>query len=533
MLRTLLSLKLRIMRSAMSGSPAKLIFGFGFLVLSGFGSIYSASKLAAAAQQGGANATESLVMGCTILFGLWVFGPLLVGGVDDALDPTKLALLPLTKRELRSGLVGGALIGPLPFATIITLVGIIVGYWHGDARALFAVVGAALVLAFNLTSSRALSVGLAFAGRSRKGKDLAVLLASLCAATLFLGTQAMRFLGPAQKVAILRGMRWLPPGQIASAILEANRRAYLPAAIRLFAVLGIVVGLGRAWMHGIDLLLVDTESVRHKKRKRTIDGLGVIPLFLRRWTAKPVAILIAKELRYLVRSPQRRSSMIISIVIGTVIALMQSMRFSSSNSVSVLGAPIAMLFGVHATNNLLGTDSASLWMEQTAGIKLKDQLIARGIAATPNLFIPSILAAFVLALMTGGWVEFSIICAASMLCWGIPLGVGTLISVIAPFNQPDVGNPYSNKRSHSGHGGLVSVLAIAGIVTFMVAALPVVGVVAIGYFTRSFLFLSVGLVVSTIYSLAIWRLGIWAALRVKRGREVDLLTELGGRRALA
>ena len=85
MLRTLLSLKLRIMRSAMSGSPVKLIFGFGFLALSGFGSIYSASKLAAAAQKGGANATESLVMGCTILFGLWVFGPLLVGGVDDAL----------------------------------------------------------------------------------------------------------------------------------------------------------------------------------------------------------------------------------------------------------------------------------------------------------------------------------------------------------------------------------------------------------------------------------------------------------------
>jgi hypothetical protein len=209
------------------------------------------------------------------------------------------------------------------------------------------------------------------------------------------------------------------------------------------------------------------------------------------------------------------------------------MRFSSSNSVSVLGAPIAMLFGVHATNNLLGTDSASLWMEQTAGIKLKDQLIARGIAATPNLFIPSILAAFVLAAMTGGWTEFCIIVAASLLCWGIPLGVGTLISVVAPFNQPDVGNPYSNKRSHSGHGGLVSVLAIAGICTFMIAALPVVGVIAVGYFTRSFLFLSGGLAVSTIYSLGIWKLGIWAALRVKRGREVDLLAELGGRRALA
>ncbi len=528
---TLVRLKLQILRNGLHGSKSRRVSSLLMLLGSLIGSTYGALRIVHNAHGSGLAREESLVLSMTVLFGLWVFGPLLVGGVDDALDPTRLVLLPLTRRELRNGLMCSALIGVLPLATIVTLAGMTAGYAGASGAAIAVPIAAVVMLVFCLSASRALSVGLAFAGRSRRGKDLSVLIASLGAAALFLGTQSIRFLKDSQRHSILRALRLLPPGQIATAVLEADGHKLAVASARLAGLALVSAVLLRAWFHGVDRLLVDPDSIRHTRTVKDHTGLALVPKRLRRWITNPTVVMTAKELRYLVRSPQRRSSMIISIVIGTVFALLQSMRFNSANSAAVFGAPIAMLFGVHATNNLLGTDAASLWMEQTAGARLRQQLVSRGIAATPNLIVPTVLAAFVLACMTGGWSELGLVVALSLTCWGIPLGVGSIISVIAPFNQPDVGNPYSNKRSNTGQSGLVSALAFVGIVSLMLFALPCAGMVGIGWARGSFPLVVIGVAGSTLYSLALWKFGLRGALRVVRGREVDLLSTIGGRRA--
>ncbi len=532
MISTLISLKLRMMRNSMFGSRMRTISSIAYLVGSVALSVNRAARVASHAHDVPAKAQESLILGCMVLFGIWVFGPLLVGGVDDSLDPQKLALLPLERRDLRRGLVAGALIGPLPLATIIALVGIGVGYAQADLSGVFVVAALTISLFFNLACSRALAVALAFASRSRRGKDISILIASLCAALIFLSVVSLQFMRQPQKVAVLRGMRYLPPGQIATAIQEAKSGRYVFALLRLLGMACATAWLMRSWMKGIDRLLVDNDSVRYGRRKTSTSALDLVPNFLRGFADRPTIVLFAKELRYLARSPQRRSSMIISIVIGTVFALLQSMRFNSANPLSVFGTPIAMLFGVHSTNNLLGTDAASLWMEQTAGIKLKEQLVARGLAALPNLIVPTVLAAAVLATMTGGWFEFVIVTVASLTCWGVALGVGTVISVIAPFNQPDAGNPHSNNRSNTGQGGLVSAMALVGIVALMGGSLPIVGLIEFGYLRDSVSSLAIGIAISSMYSLVVWRIGLALALRIRKGKHVDLLAALGGRRAL-
>ena len=527
----LIRLKLQILRNGLHGSRSRRISSLLMLVGSFFGSGFGALRIVHSAHGSGLAREESLILSMTVLFGLWVFGPLLVGGVDDALDPTRLVLLPLTRRELRKGLLCSALIGVLPLATLVTLSGVIAGYAGLSGAAIVAPMAALTMLVFCVGASRALSVALAFAGRSRRGKDLSVLIASLGAAALFLGTQSIRFLKDSQRHSILRALRLLPPGQIATAVLEADANQFVIATARLAGLAVISAVLLRAWFRGVDRLLVDPDSIRHTRRVKNRLGIALVPTALQPWITNPTVVMTAKELRYLVRSPQRRSSMIISIVIGTVFALLQAMRFNSANTAAVFGAPIAMLFGVHATNNLLGTDAASLWMEQTAGARLRQQLVSRGIAATPNLIVPTILAAFVLACMTGGWAELGLVVALSLTCWGIPLGVGSVISVIAPFNQPDVGNPYSNKRSNTGQSGLVSALAFVGIVSLMLFAIPCAGLVGVGWKWGSVSVVAIGVLASTIYSVVLWKLGLRAALRVVRGREVDLLSTIGGRRA--
>ena len=530
MIRTLVAVKLRIVRNSVHGSgfrKATTLLSYGG---SAAIALYSAVRLVLRARTGGEASTESLVITLTLLFGLWVFGPLLVGGVDDSLDPSRLTMLPITKREMHRGMFAGALIGPLPLATVVTLAGSTVAY-SGGLGTVGVLAASFVMLLLVLGASRSLSVALAFATRTRRGKDVAMLLASLGAALLFLVTQSLRFLRDEDKAMILRILRWLPAGQIGTAMQEFHRGSYATASVRTVGLGLVAAVLLHAWGAGVDRLLVDAESVRHSRKVTERNGLLLVHRWLQRWIEIPVAVMVAKELRYLVRSPQRRSSMIVSIVIGTVFALLQSMRYNSANTLSVFGAPIAMLFGVHATNNLLGTDAASLWMEQTTGTRLRQQLIARGIAATPNLFVPTVLAAGVLAVMTHGYLEFALVAIVAFTCMGIPLGVGSVISVVAPFTQPDSSNPHSNRRVGTGQGGLVSLLAFVGIVLLMALFMPVAMAIGIGYEDRSIPLMAMGLIVSACYSMGVWLLGLKWALRITSDREVDLLSRIGGRRA--
>lgn len=538
--RLLVRLKLTLLKNSMFTSRWKAAASIGFLIASVAGSLFTAVRLARSIQQSGGgdaaatSATGNIVVTCTLLFAVWVFGPLLIGGVDESLDPTRLALLPLTPRELRRGLVVGSLIGTLPVGTVIALTGTIAGQDFIVIRVTCALFIAATLLLLCLSASRALAVALAYASRSRRGKDLAMLLASLGAAALFLGTQAVRFFGEGTRNQIIRWLRVLPSGQLGMALADLERGHITTALTRTLPWLALSLLLLRLWLRGLDRLLVDGERVVHVRGSRDHSALSIVPKILRRWAKNPSVIMASKDLRYLARSPQRRSSLIVTIVIGTVFALLQSMRFAGGTDLAVLGAPIAVLFGIHATNNLLGTDAASLWIDQSAGISLRQQLVARGLAATPNLIAPTILAAAVLTILNGGMRAFFVIVTLSFLCWGIPLGVGSVVSVIAPFSQPDVGNPHANRRASAGRGGLVSIMAVVGICSLGVLSFPVVIMIGIAWVEPAHPMLMFGAILgSTVWSLIVWRLGLRLALRVVKGRELNLLADLGGRRALA
>lgn len=538
--RLMVRLKLTLLRNSMFASKGKSIASGIFLLLSFAGSAYTASRLAHAialsgvAGDVGTKSTGNVVVTFTLMFAVWVFGPLLVGGVDESLDPTRLALLPLTPRELRRGLVVGSLIGTLPFGTVIALTGTVAGQPASPAKLISALGISSVLLLLCLGASRALAVALAYASRSRRGKDLAMLLASLGAAALFLATHAVRFFGEDTRLKIIRWLRVLPSGQLALALTDIHRGHFVDAFVRTMPWVGASFLFLRLWLRGLDRLLVDGERVVHLRGSRDTSALALVPRALRRWAKHPVVVMASKDLRYLARSPQRRSSLIVTVVIGTVFALLQSMRFAGGTELAVLGAPIAVLFGVHATNNLLGNDAASLWIDQSAGITLRQQLVARGLAATPNLILPTILAAAVLTLLNGGIRAFLLIVVLSFTCWGLPLGIGSFVSVIAPFSQPDVGNPHANRRASSGRGALVSIMAVAGICALGAVIVPVAVVIGFAWSAPNHPFAMVTAIsASTLWSLAVWRMGLWAGLRSVRGRELDLLADLGGRRALS
>ena len=107
----------------------------------------------------------------------WATGPVLGFGSDETLDPTRLALLPLRRPELMTGLLAASLVGPAPVGTAIALAGAAVAFSSSSpAATAIVVVAAAVELPLCVGLSRALVTALSAALRSRRGRDLRFLL---------------------------------------------------------------------------------------------------------------------------------------------------------------------------------------------------------------------------------------------------------------------------------------------------------------------------------------------------------------------
>ena len=518
---TFARLKLAILLSGFRGE-AKRSFGVIIaIVMSLIGGITGFVRFSGGAHKGGQSPLHGVVIGFTMLFSVWVFGPLLLGGVDDSLDPRTLMLLPLPRRQLRRGLLIAGLIGFLPFATTLALAGVVVGYGP------FAIVPVLALLLLCVGASRLLATMLARAIRSRRGRDLAVIIAALAGSVLWLGSQSARRLHGHQLDVLVGVLRWTPSGALGQAVFDSQQGRYMAAMARTAAGLLCAAIALWAWWSALEKLLVHSESVRAAVRIR---GEGR-PLddpraMLAGRSNSRSAVVLAKELIYVRRSPQRRSALVIGTVIGTLFALFQIVKTRHPGVDAVFAAPIGLIFGLGVTNNLLGAEGPALWLELLSGATFRDLLVGRGLAAVPNLLLPQIFSALLLGTLSGAWPNTAYVILLSMVTWGVPLGVGTAISVLTPFPQPETANPFSNRRVAPGEGCLIGLMGLGGLAAVSALLAPIMYIV---WTTRT---ASVATHVGVAAAAAAWSFLVWTgalsfASWFTQGKEPALLEALG------
>jgi ABC-2 type transport system permease protein len=490
------------------------LFGFA---LAGLGALGAASV---ARNPESALAFRAAGLGTyTVLFALWVFGPLLVG-VDETVDPIRLALVPLRRRDLRNGLVTASLVGFGPIASGIVLLGMLVGFMTGGIAGLFVVAAVLVGFVLGLTASRALATVLARAQRSRRGRDITVIAGALTGAAIWFGTQIAPHLHESSERRLFDVLRWTPPGLAGQAIVDASNGRLAAAALGIVGGLAWCALFGWAWIDGVMRLLVDTGAVLRRE-----DARGEAGALLR---GSVTRASIGKELRYLVRSPARRSATLVAIVLGIGFVLLQILQRAGSPAAgSVLAAPAAGFFAVSSINNQLGHDGASLWLEVVAGGPRRESFVGRAVSWLPALIVPAVVAAVVLAALSGGWrfVPFAILLAVATA--GVPLGVGSVISSIAPIAVPDDANPFTNRNANTGQGCLVGFAAIGALLTNALLLTPVVVAVVMQHDHLAKLAVVVAL--SAVYGFLVWNAGVAIALRRVRGRTPELVTVLAPR----
>ena len=150
----------------------------------------------------------------------WMLAPLVAFGVDETVDPGRFTLLPLRPQTLQRGLLVTSLIGYLPAANAVILLGAAVGLSSTWAVLPVALLAAAAQLVLCVVVSRAAATSMAALMSSRRGRDLGMLVGFLLFVVYF-GLSALLNTGGEQQVAagaaaIADALAWTPPGALAA-----------------------------------------------------------------------------------------------------------------------------------------------------------------------------------------------------------------------------------------------------------------------------------------------------------------------------
>lgn len=449
----------------------------------------------------------------------WVFGPVLIGGVDETIDPTRLALLPLQPSERYVVQLSAALTGTGPLAAASGLfLGLTLGHTRLGISIVVVPIAALTAVLLMVGAARSLAALLAIAQRSRVGRDVAVLAAAMAGGVVFTMAQLARDVG-ARADAVIDAMAWIPLAWPARAINAARTGEALPALGWLVASIALTIAAHAAWIWLSNFLLVNGERSAQSRRKSSRSVLG--------GAKTRFGAALARQWIYLRRSPNNRIAFVYGTVFGIAFAMVQIVQRGDGNgAAAAFGILLALLANLGSSTNVLGFDAGSLWIEVLTDGPGRTHMMARQLIALPNLLVPTWLSGLVVGLWTGEWV---LVFFVSLLA--IPLAInvltfGIVASALAPAPLPDWDNPFGNRAGNDSRGLRLVISVLIGMVLIAVLSTPIFMVVfdSLGNWWMWLLPVGALAYVAIPFSLA----ALWVG-RYLRGKEPDMIEILAPR----
>jgi ABC-2 type transport system permease protein len=515
-------LKARLIANGLRGGGRRL---FGTVLAAIYGALLAVAGFAALATSGDSpdRSVIAVLFGAAMAIG-WAVFPLLGFGSDETLDPTRLELLPLGRRDLMVGLTAASLVGVGPIATFVALAGGVVGFAPAGPGAAFVAVAAFVQLLVCISLSRAIVTALSAALRSRKGRDLRVILVALVA----LLPQLLRFVFVPGH-ATLRSLRplanvvgWLPVALPMRALVAASNGRLLVAAGELTLSAATVVALGWWWAHSLERIATAPEAPA-TRRPAPSDGAQTDPLFgsLLRWLPRNrTGAVAARELRVSWRDPRRRVQ-VISTVLFPFFVMAGILARGVHHSSLVYAALLTIALGGARANNQLGMDGRAWWIHESSGADWQSDLMGKNISLACTSLPVTAIIAVILAGLSGGWSQLPPVLLLAIAACELQLAIGNVVSIRAPWAVP--ASRSNAWAANTGQGCFVGLIGLVAFAVFGVLSLPaVIAIVVVpsagGRFT-------VGLI-SLAFGYGLWRLGMRVAVRDGNRRGPELLEKM-------
>jgi len=459
----------------------------------------------------------------------WIILPLGLFGTDDTLDPARFAALPLRPRTLITGLYVGAFVGLAPLATTAVLAGSVFGLSAGPGSTVIALFALALEVALCVAVSRALASALSGMLRSRRGRDLAVLVGVLIGGSgqlVMLGTAYMSgsvdLMHSAASV-----LRWAPPGMAARAAPDAAAGHYLVAIAGLAGAALAVTLLLWWWGRSLTGAMVTTDASTSRAARPTGRRVG-----LHRWQPGGRAGAVAvRELRYNWREPRRRSAWVAAVLFGGIGPFLLLRQDGAGTGGVYVVCLTAGIVGLQAANQL-GIDGPATWIHVATWRDPRDiradfagRNLALAMIGAPILLLIAVALASIAGSAGSALGPFALACAVL----GIAFGVGNVASALAPFPVPEsTTNVFSG--GNTGQGCLAGVVVIGSLACTGLLSLPLVVGPVLARLDRPVLAVSAFLG-GIGYGLVVAWLGRYLAGAMVYGRQPELLGLLTRREA--
>lgn len=440
----------------------------------------------------------------------WAIAPMVAFGVDETVDPAKFALLPLRRPTLQRGLLTASLIGLLPLANLVVLVGAALAISEPWSVLPIALVVAVLQLVLCVVLSRALSTSLSALMTSRRGRDLG-LIVGVGIFALYMGFTWSLNRGDGAGLAtgatvVASALAWSPPGALARLPLLVGQGAWAEAGA---AVLVALAGLGLAWWWwsvALERSLTTMPSTTSSsapagEHDSTAVGVGL-------WGTAQV---VAQRDRVLIwRDPMRRAAWLVLLVLAIGWPFIVIGHSGALYAVTLA----ALLVGAQA-GNVYAIDGSALWLHMliiTDRTKARGEAIGHALAAGILGIGVVLLSVVVLAAVYDDW---ALLPGAVGLCLSAVLGglaVALYLSARLPYAVPQ-SRKSMFASSVAGQKGRTAVATFGLMFGGAVLALPAAAFVLASHLAGP-LWGWVGLVVGPLFALG----AVWIAV----GRTADL-----------
>lgn len=355
---------------------------------------------------------------------LWALVTPLFVGVDQTLDPSRFATMLVPRRDLVLGLLLAGALNPLGIATL--LLGLLWG--AASARSLAGVllgslgglVGALLALALARLTSTALSA-LLQSRLFRESSMFAAFLGLMCLGPV-IGVGSFVAQSPELRSGIGGVLAWTPIGAPWAVGADALAGSWGTALARLAIGLASLVIVLWVWGRALERELSEAGAPAKESRTRSSSSTSGM---IGRLGRGPLGAMTARSLVYWVKDPRYSFSLVvIPLVIGMIV-------FQSAAMGPASGLFMMFLLGFLTAWGLAmdtSYDSTAHWVFVAAGVRGRDERLARVLAYAVIGGVTMLLAGVVQAIVTRDAVLGVLTALFGTGVWCIAAGAGVLLS---------------------------------------------------------------------------------------------------------
>ncbi len=483
-----------------------------------------------------------------LLYAQWLLAPLFGYALTEDYDIGKLLLYPLHPRQLLAGVIAGSVLDFGFFFLLPTLVVVLISFSPDPLTLLLVALIALTFLFHTIAASQALSFAGAGIARSRRGREIMMLLVSLVS----VGFYAFSQLGPhaarnydwshfaAQVVASTpwKVLGLLPPGLAAQAISAASQGRLL-VALGLLGLLLLLAAASLALVSRLVYLVYTGEVITAPGRRRSprvpraapragagpvlrsLGGAGRLP--------PVVEAVLGKELRYLYREPFFKLALL-QVAYAVVVALIMA-RPMGRGLPDLFGGGLVWFLTLlvlfmesQVVFNIFGMEGAAattlfLYPGSRRHLLVGKNLVYGAIFALVNLLVGLLFVTVVgtpeLTLPLIVWLELALL---------LFLAVGNVSSILFPYRVAMRGWRLDGKSASRNWAHTVAHLLFG--IAALVLLLPVLAAVLLPAFWISAVWFALTLPLALAYTLGLYLLSLHLSEKLLLARELHLAEQL-------